>query len=107
MADREKVIKGLEYCCASEKNRCEANSCPYWESEICCIDEMLADALELLKEQGEEISRLKSELHGFGDLFHTLSKKTEEAIADQPEIVRCKDCKYYHKPEYGFTYCAL
>lgn len=20
------------------------------------------------------------------------------------EIVRCKDCKYYHKPEYGFTY---
>ena len=20
------------------------------------------------------------------------------------EVVRCKDCKYYHKPEYGFTY---
>ena len=19
------------------------------------------------------------------------------------ELVRCKDCKYYHKPEYGFT----
>lgn len=23
---------------------------------------------------------------------------------DMVELVRCKDCKYYHKPEYGFTF---
>lgn len=51
MADREKVIKGLECCCASKANRCESNSCPYWKSEICCIDELLADAIALLKDQ--------------------------------------------------------
>ena len=47
----EKVIKGLECCCATEMNRCEQNTCPYWVSEICCIDEVMADALALLKEQ--------------------------------------------------------
>ena len=24
-------------------------------------------------------------------------------LKEQPQIVRCMDCKYYHKPEYGFT----
>lgn len=24
-------------------------------------------------------------------------------LKEQPEIVRCKDCKFYQKPEYGFT----
>ena len=24
-------------------------------------------------------------------------------LKEQPQIIRCKDCKYYHKPEYGFT----
>lgn len=49
--DREKVIKGLECCSNSQKNRCEANSCPYWVSECCCIDDMLNDALALLKKR--------------------------------------------------------
>ena len=49
---------------------------------------------ELLKEQEAEIKRLKGELHGLGDLFHTLPKKTEKVIAEQPKIVRCKDCIY-------------
>jgi len=61
MIDREKVIKGLECCCASKANRCESNSCPYWKSEICCIDEMLSDALALLKKQDERIKELELE----------------------------------------------
>lgn len=24
-------------------------------------------------------------------------------LKEQPEIIRCKDCKFYQKPEYGFT----
>jgi len=59
MADIEKVIKGLECCSAHKANRCDSNTCPYWESEVCCIDEMLDDAHTLLKEQEEEIENLK------------------------------------------------
>ena len=51
MPDREKVIKGLTAC---RKTACE--SCPYNASSgeisnpICFINEMLSDALALLKE---------------------------------------------------------
>jgi hypothetical protein len=41
-----------------------------------------------------EIERLKSELHGFGDLFHTLSEKAEKVMDEQQKIVRCKYCKH-------------
>ena len=61
--DREKVIKGLECCSNSQKNRCEANNCPYWVSECCCIDDMLNDALALLKEQ-EAVVRCKDCKYG-------------------------------------------
>ena len=52
MPDREKVIKGLTAC---RKTICE--SCPYNASgeeninPICFINEMISDALTLLKEQ--------------------------------------------------------
>ena len=45
MTDREKIIKGLEYC----SKGCSRN-CPYFETEGCTA--LLAnDALALLKEQ--------------------------------------------------------
>jgi hypothetical protein len=56
MADREKVIKGLTAC---RKTFCE--SCPYNATDvknsnpICLINEMLSDALDLLKEQEAEL----------------------------------------------------
>ena len=49
--DREKVIKGLECCSAYAAKKCTNHDCPYWLSEGCCIDEMLYDALAMLKEQ--------------------------------------------------------
>lgn len=61
MMDREKVIKGLEHC---RKTSCE--SCPYNATDvkssnpICLIDEMLSDAIALLKEQQERIETLES-----------------------------------------------
>ncbi len=52
MADREKVIKGLEACLAAEvtedENPCE--SCPYFFDEM-CQSAIKKDALALLKEQ--------------------------------------------------------
>jgi hypothetical protein len=56
MPDREKVIKGLTAC---RKTFCE--SCPYNATDvkntnpICLINEMLSDALDLLKEQETEL----------------------------------------------------
>ena len=53
MPERGKVIKGLEHC---RKTSCE--SCPYNATDvknsnpICLINEMLSDAITLLKEQG-------------------------------------------------------
>lgn len=79
MPDREKVIKGLECCCAMSGNDCR--KCPYGNE---CRDtdlpygmpHLAADALALLKEQ--------------------------------PEIVRCKDCKYAYLTSDGeCKYCDL
>ena len=59
MPDREKVIKGLTAC---RKTICEG--CHYNASgeenvnPICFINEMISDAIELLKEQGIEIGNL-------------------------------------------------
>ena len=52
MPERDKVIKGLEHC---RKTSCE--SCPYNATDVknsnptCLINEMLSDALALLKRQ--------------------------------------------------------
>jgi len=61
MSDREKTIKGLEYC--SELQTCFG--CPYCKGSPTCQDDLCKDALQLIKEQ--------------------------------PEIIRCKDCKYIER----------
>ena len=47
MADRDKIIKGLQ---AHFSGNCEKNVCPYWEYYK-CAEMLLIDVLELLKEQ--------------------------------------------------------
>ena len=50
--DGERVIKGLE-CCAQGRNDADAEcgSCPYNDNSIDCGENLMADALELLKAQ--------------------------------------------------------
>lgn len=48
MPDREKVIKGLEYC--EEYFNC-CDKCPYWDGSTHCTADLTHDALALLKEQ--------------------------------------------------------
>ena len=86
MPDREKVLKGLEYHLSSD----DCRSCVYWDgvkSGRPC--EVMEDALTLLKEQQAEIDEISDEYLDLG-----------KEMAKQPEIVRCKDCKYYNsKPD--------
>ena len=98
MADREKVISGLQRCRLMNKVNCD--KCPYdyngrGDGKSECTAELATDVLALLDEQDAEIKRLKGALHGFGDLFHTLSEKTKIAIAEQQNVVRCKDCEWW------------
>lgn len=48
MPDREKVIKGLNYCTHTDGTECP--NCPYWQDED-CVETLHADVLALLKEQ--------------------------------------------------------
>ena len=89
MADLEKVIKVYECCRNSWRRNCD--DCPI--KKDCCHDGLpefaIWYALELLKSQQEQIEILKI---------------TQDKIADfltQPEIVRCKDCKYWKRRECG------
>ena len=51
MVDRNKVIKGLELCKQDAKLCFSETECPYQcEFPRCCL-KLMADALELLKEQ--------------------------------------------------------
>jgi hypothetical protein len=73
MTDMEKVMAGLTML-ADRKND---NTC---EGLKCC--KIAEDSLAILKDQESVIDALKS------DLDETLA-----VLSEQPEIVRCRDCK--------------
>jgi hypothetical protein len=85
MPDREKVIKGCECCSATDHGRCEANSCPYWVSKCCCIDDVLNDAIALLKEQEAE-----PEIEGGGSTWWYVCSECRGAIDDSDRY--CRHC---------------
>lgn len=60
MADREKVIRGLEACQVNKDGCtfCKANGCPYNISSTQCMTNLHKDALNLIKEQVERIKGL-------------------------------------------------
>lgn len=64
MTDREKVIKGMrQHVEGSMFDRC--GECPYYEfgkGGFSCRDELLYDALALLKEQEKRINELEEKL---------------------------------------------
>ena len=107
--DREKVIKGLDSC---EKigrlgMTCEEVDCPYYEdnSRLMCWIDVLHDAIELLKEQ-ETVEHAKEVLckNGWEKMRYpagTIGKW------DDPEIVRCKDCKHCDTDTLEHCWCMI
>ena len=83
--DREKVIGHLNDC--MEASRAD-NGWVFVRKDI------IADVLALLKEQEAEIDEISDEYLDLG-----------KEMAKQPEIVRCKDCRWWDKREgshYGY-----
>jgi hypothetical protein len=60
MADREKVIRGLE-CCIDPEVPCR--ECPYYNYGHCDPDDVRRDALALLKEQEPRVMTLEEVIH--------------------------------------------
>ena len=83
--DREKVLKGLEYC--KEYFSC-CSKCPYWQDKLLCTSHLVRDALELLKEQEPRVMTLE-EVKAFGWDYCYL----EEARLPDKEYLSA--CGYY------------
>ena len=98
MPDMEKVIRHI---------KAEIEIAKLCKKDFASVDiDMLSDAYELLKEQ-EDIGK---ELETAIELIHKKNKRIEKlnaVLKEQPQIVRCKDCKhrntiYCFKDEQGF-----
>ena len=63
--DREKVIKGLEVCTSIEDGESCPKECPYYQDVCYGYDQLMRDALALLKEQ-EAVARCKDCIHKNG-----------------------------------------
>ena len=95
MPDMEKVIKGLEVCTSIADGESCPKDCPYYQEVCYGYDQLMRDALALLKEQ-ETVEHAKEVLckNGWEKM-----RFPEGTIGkwDDPEIVRCKDCKHGEK----------
>lgn len=87
MKDIEKVIKGLETCIpmkyeTNEEKECRHEQCPYGRENYKpingCFWDLMADALELLKEQQAEIERLRKENDDAVTIIQDLKEEIKE-----------------------------
>ena len=92
MADREKVVKGLQCCTSYEK----CDECPYEEYKdpyaVICMDKMHTDALNVLKER-EETHKILVEK---ADEMYAMLKEHGKSSCDGCECKGSEDCPLDH-----------
>ena len=85
MADKEKVIKGLEICVNRVPGKYDCNECPYEIDGNCCEINLAKDALKLLKEQ-EAVEPIpptdESDLWKCGNCKHQLFRCTHQRYCE-------------------------
>ena len=59
MADREKVIKGLEVCISREPGKYTCHKCPYETAGNVCEIKLSEDAIAMLKDDDKRIRLLE------------------------------------------------
>lgn len=99
MADREKVIQGLEMCIRPLAQR-NCFACPYSTVEASCIDELESAALELLKEQDIRLRKLQKDK----DWLCKEVSEWKHRFHERTEIIRCADCVYWQDNNDGYPH---
>ena len=112
MADREKVLKGLE-CCSGSSHNC-VKECPYdFVNNDNCMGDMARDALELLREQPKQkffvdsngkITPLPIQKHGHWISVPDKSPKTT-TINMYSFICSCSECGQSVGHHIEYNYC--
>ena len=99
--NKDNLMKALE-CRADMTPPFDCEHCDYLDRSdewgTCDAKKFCTDVFALLKEQEAEISKISN---AYLDLVGKASK--------QPEIVRCKDCKWWDKKEnspYGYCHAC-
>ena len=90
MPDKQKIIKGLEVCTSIADGESCPKDCPYYQKVCYGYNQLMCDALALLKEQEEQIDRLIEESASNAEMAEGM----KELLKEQEALVRCKDCKY-------------
>ena len=96
MPDMERVEKALNICNSVEH---PCNECPYLTVRNCSL-QMVSDVRALMKEQQEQIDKLLEESASNAEMAEGM----KELLKEQPQIVRCKDCKYWSE-SYSVWFC--
>ena len=76
MPDKDRVIKGIN--CLLSPKKCDLRNCYYGAFDK-CINEVLIDALELLKDQED----LGTELTNAVELIHKKNERIEKLLKEQ------------------------
>ena len=88
MPDREKVIKAMEICVGNGHcSKCGYHLSDYYATAPICQNQMMADALALLKEQEAVEPEWKSGIPFCGNCGHRLQKKNRNAVG-----IKCSLC---------------
>lgn len=90
MADREKVMRGLE-ACACDMRLMQCENCPYHTDKARCLTTLMRDALALLKEQEEKIESLTEDVEVWKKRykFMVIECKSSDDPNKEPAIVKC------------------
>ena len=103
MSDNE-IIKALECCQTNDESKCV--DCPYCDD---CVEKnnVVADTLDLINRQQEEIDKLKIQLSKGEEFFNIkidteqLERIVKKEVERVIKVITCKDCKYFsEKPDY-------
>ena len=104
MAEREKVIRGLEFCLRTPSNRVYCHNCPYNNGiSIGCMVELMKDAHALLREQEPRILSLEEAIEGKNGLEIDPYVFVEAKYSKDIFIGSVSDVTHYNYPDRKFS----
>lgn len=104
MTDKRQVIYDIERCTSHVPDACR--DCSHYTGTVGfgCMEDLMSDALALLKEHEDSIRILISDLEDLQKEHDKLLDKKIPLITNGQEVVRCKDCKW-NSGTHDFPYC--